>query len=161
MNKTLVLVRHAHRDTSNRELDNGLSDKGYEQAEKVRDYFVERFPKSSPLILSSQKTRCMQTVEPIAHKMKVPVKTSALLMEQAGDLPSETEKEFRTRIKKFCDSWMKSKEDLTIACSHGDWIPEALRYLVDTTTDLKKGGWAEIALIDGKPTLKYLIQKFV
>jgi broad specificity phosphatase PhoE len=158
LNKTLVLVRHAHRDTSDRDQDNGLSDKGFEQSEKILEYFKERFTKTDPILLSSKKCRCVETLEPISKKIKTPIKISPLLMEQEG---TETEKEFRKRVETFCNNWKEGKSELTIVCSHGDWIPLALHYLVDVYTDLKKGGWAEIALVDGKPTLKYLIQKFI
>src|SRR6185312_11499052 len=43
MTKTLVLCRHAHRDNSRRELDNGLTDKGREQAKNIRRFFGDRF----------------------------------------------------------------------------------------------------------------------
>ena len=82
-------------------------------------------------------------------------------MEQGGDNPMESEKEFRIRVKTFCESWIGCKDDLTIACSHGDWIPVAIEYMVELQTDLKKGGWTEFTITDGKPTLKYLIQKMV
>lgn len=162
MNKTLVIIRHAHRDTSHgRDLDNGLDDKGKKQSRKILKYFKERFGKQVPQIYSSRLERCMETVEPIASESKVEVEISPLLVERWIDKANETEKEFQGRIEEFCDEWKKSKATLTVACSHGDWIPEALKYLVATQSELKKGGWAEIEMIDGKPTLSFLIQKFI
>ena len=43
MSKTLVFIRHSHRDNTQRELDNGLSEKGQDQAKAIRRFFMDRF----------------------------------------------------------------------------------------------------------------------
>lgn len=156
----MLLIRHAHRDTSHgREIDNGLDEKGKKQAKKITEYYVERFGAEKAAIYSSRLTRCLETVEPLASRLGVKVQKSPLLIERWMDDPNETERQFSQRIRTFCDEWKESQTTLTIACSHGDWIPEALKYLISVSSDLKKGGWAEIQLKGNTPTLFFLLQK--
>ena len=50
--------------------------------------------------------------------------------------------------------------DLTVVCSHGDWIPSFLMSLLGPTPISAKGGWAEIRLDDSGPVLVWLFQHF-
>lgn len=160
--KTLVIIRHAHRDTSNRSLDNGLSEKGRRQRARLTDYFTERFSGhvgdgGSILVLSSPKQRCRQTVDRIAEAAGTQVRPDARL-DECG--PMEGPHAFRTRIEGFLQWWSESGPDLTVVCSHGDWIPQALEMAVGARAESRKGSWAEVRLIDGRPTLCWLIQTF-
>src|SRR5262245_33981006 len=70
MQKTLILIRHGHRDNSRRELDNGLTEKGQSQAKNIRRFFAERFSGDEIgkglWLVSSPKVRCMETLQPTA-----------------------------------------------------------------------------------------------
>jgi broad specificity phosphatase PhoE len=81
--RKLIIVRHAHRDTSSgRERDNGLSERGREQAKAVSRYFRERFAKETALLLSSPKVRCIETLLPLSDRLDVEVQILDLLDEQ-------------------------------------------------------------------------------
>ena len=158
MNKTLVIIRHAHRDTSKGvELNNGLSDKGRKQVRKLFDFYFERFPEvEKPALLSSARKRCIETLDPLARKLERRLAAHPLLLEQTE---KETSTQFKQRIRRFKREWEKSSSELTVICSHGDWIPFFLKELIGTEVDLKKGGWAEIEWTD-KPRLTWIIQSF-
>jgi 8-oxo-(d)GTP phosphatase len=157
--KTLVIIRHAHRDKDKggRE-DNGLSKKGKRQAQEIAKYFKKKFSdEEKPSIFSSPKLRCVETVEPIAEETKTRIMTSPLLDESEEESPEKFDK----RMQDFLDLWSASEAPLTIACSHGDCIPVMLQKISGNELDLKKGGWAEITLEkNGKPKLKKVIQDF-
>ncbi|MFM8270359.1 MAG: SixA phosphatase family protein [Pseudomonadota bacterium] len=158
MTKTLIIIRHAHRDTDKgRELNNGLSDKGRKQVRKVFDFYFERFPEiEKPILLSSGRKRCMETLEPLARKLERRLTVNPLLMEQTS---KETTAQFKQRVRRFKKEWEKSTAELTLICSHGDWIPVFLKELLGTTIHLKKGGWAEVVQLED-PELTWLIQEF-
>jgi broad specificity phosphatase PhoE len=160
----LILVRHAHRDTSSREADNGLSEKGREQAKELVSVFKKRIGKDSLknsfkdaltgakiVLLSSPKKRCIETLTPFSKKIEVNVTIDPSLDEQK---PEETLGNFEKRITSFLkfvqdldqENKKKSKSsDLHIfICSHGDWLPIALQKLVGVVIDMKKGGVAEV-----------------
>src|ERR1700722_14595820 len=86
MSKTLILIRHGHRDTARRELDNGLDDKGREQAKAIKRFFGERFQpeeyKRGLWFVSSPKLRCVETLQPAAKLFERPVDVNPDLEEQ-------------------------------------------------------------------------------
>lgn len=158
MNRTLVIIRHAHRDTeAGRELNNGLSDKGRKQVRKLFDFYFERFPEiERPMLLTSGRKRCVETLEPLARKLERRLIVNPLLMEQTE---KETTARFKARIRKFKSEWRKSSAELTVICSHGDWIPLFFKELLGTEIHLKKGAWAEVEYIR-EPQLTWLVQSF-
>src|SRR4029079_6552406 len=88
MTKTLVLCRHGHRDNTKRELDNGLTDKGREQAKSIKRFFSERFSdedlKKGVWFVSSPKLRCIETLQPTAKGLDRPVDAHPDLDEQSS-----------------------------------------------------------------------------
>jgi broad specificity phosphatase PhoE len=104
--------------------------------------------------LSSPKRRCVETVEPLAKATRTAVEVSDLLDEQ-----SENDKAFLRRLEKFVVWWTQEPAPLIVACSHGDWIPLCLQRLTGVSTDLKKGGWAEIGDDNGRISLRWLLQE--
>lgn len=161
--KTLILTRHAHRDTSDRAADNGLSPKGRAQARALEERFAEEYPGrkgNAFLVLSSPKRRCVETVRGIARRAGRGVKISQLLTEQGE---GESSRELEARVRKFVEWWKTQAPPRTLICSHGDWLPLALRSLTGAAADMKKGGWAEVVLETGgrrlsQPLLKALLQ---
>jgi len=146
--KTLVLIRHAHRDVTDRDNDNGLSEKGLKQAQEIADHFQKKWSKKDrPLLLSSAKLRCIETLIPLAKNLKTEIEISDDLMEQ---LRSEDETDFLRRIKKFLNKWKTELPSLTVICSHGDWLPLALEQLTGDFIDFKKGAWIQVQLKEGK-----------
>ena len=145
--KILVLVRHAHRDTTVKQADNGLSDKGQKQALRINEELAAKFAGEKACFLSSPKRRCIETLEPLAEEFGKKVKVDPLLDEEG---PDETSSEFIARIKSFLDWWKNKAPKLTIACSHGDWLPEATGLLTGKEADFAKGGWTLLTLHSGK-----------
>jgi broad specificity phosphatase PhoE len=137
----LVFIRHAHRDTSLRSRDNGLSDKGHKQARALVRIFEERVKAEASKIklFSSPKKRCIETLERIADVDDLKIEISPLLDEQ---LDGESDTKFRARVTEFMNqvkSKYKNDDDWVLVCSHGDWLP-----LVLGDVQISKGCWAQV-----------------
>lgn len=161
MSKTLVLIRHAHRDNSQREVDNGLDDKGREQAKSIRRFFMDRFAtdefKRGLWFVSSPKQRCLETLLPTAKGLERSVDVHPDLDEQSL---RESGTAFEARIQHFLQEWKQSKAELTVACSHGDWLPMAAYALLGFPQDFKKGAWLEVEWNGGRAALKWYVPSF-
>lgn len=162
MVKTLVLIRHAHRDTSARELDNGLDEKGREQAKCIKRFFADRFQKGEAdaglWLVSSPKLRCVETLNPLAKALEREVDVHPGLDEQSFKESSEV---FEKRVATFLAEWAKSPAALTVLCSHGDWLPLATQRLMKGLNfDFRKGAWVELEWDTGVSTLKWCIPSF-
>lgn len=161
MRKTLVLIRHAHRDTSQRALDNGLSEKGREQARWLKRFFTERFKVESfndgLWIASSPKLRCLETVMPMAKAVGRSVDPHPDLDEQGA---RESRGAFELRIQSFLREWENSEVAIAIACSHGDWLPLAIHRVLGISGEMKKGSWFEVETEANFTTLKSYIPTF-
>ncbi|MBN8553917.1 MAG: histidine phosphatase family protein [Deltaproteobacteria bacterium] len=150
MKKTLIILRHAHRDTSERSLDNGLDEKGIEQVARLKKFFAENYSVKNPQAFSSPKIRCQETIAAIGK-----FETMDLLDER--DL-KENEKEFLARVEKFMDWWKTEAADFCVICSHGDWIPTFLYKAIREPLDLKKAGLIEMNLVSDEIFLKNIFQ---
>lgn len=161
MSKTLILIRHGHRDNSMRQLDNGLTDKGREQAKAIKRYFTARYEeddvKSSLWLVSSPKIRCVETLLPLSKAMDRTVDIHPHLNEGQ---PGEGSRALEARIQNFLKEWKQSKVEITVACSHGDWIPIAVHQLLGLYVDPKKGSWLEIELESERAELQSYIPSF-
>jgi broad specificity phosphatase PhoE len=113
----LFIVRHAHagrrRDWDGPDWARPLSRKGRRQADGLvkllAPYAVER-------ILSSPYTRCVETVEPLAHALDLAVETADELGEGSGD-----------RQPLGLARTLASTN--AVLCTHGDVIPALLDVL--------------------------------
>lgn len=161
MVKTLILIRHGHRDNSVRTLDNGLSDKGREHAKAIKRFFSSRFHEeelqSGVWFVSSPKLRCVETILPAAKALNREVDVHPLLDEQSSKEPPGRLEE---RVQAFLKEWSKSDVALTVASSHGDWLPLAMFNLVGLHFEPKKGSWFEVEWIGGKASLKWYLPTF-
>ncbi len=146
--RIFILVRHAHRDTDmGRSRDNGLSEKGRDQAKAFRDHFLETYGSKTALLLSSPKKRCLQTLEPLSHKIATPVEVEALLDEQSE---GESFSDLEDRVSLF-QAWREAEEaPLVVASSHGDWIPSFADKTVQQALPLKKGAWLTFEISEKK-----------
>jgi 8-oxo-(d)GTP phosphatase len=136
--KTLIVVRHAHREKdAGKEADNGLSDLGHEQAQRILKRFASEYGDTCPRprLVSSPKIRCMETLRPIADHCDIELEKSPLL-DEGGDLLKSA--------RQFLKDWSDSPDPLTIICSHGDWIPVFMKLATGESLDLGKGGYAVI-----------------
>lgn len=133
----LVLVRHAHRDTSHgRDRDNGLSAKGKKQAAVFAAWAAESLPLDKTAMASSPKVRCMETLEPLGR----PIRRWESLGEQR---PKESDSAFRKRVAGAIEAALRKKAKAVVLCSHGDWLPVAADVLTGHPFDWKKGAWKE------------------
>ncbi|MDR3606319.1 MAG: phosphoglycerate mutase family protein [Oligoflexia bacterium] len=159
MHKTLVILRHAHRDKDlGSKFDNGLSEKGKKQAKLAADLFKKRFcsgkKKTKALLFSSPKKRCQETLAPLAHQLGVDVEILPFLDE------ADSFADLSDHIREFKTFWNACDEPLVVICSHGDWIPAFLDSVTGRPDELAKGGWAQIERESGheKPKLVEIIQ---
>jgi broad specificity phosphatase PhoE len=154
--KTLVLVRHAHRDTMIHDLDNGLSERGKKQAKEVLKAFHAHWKQENDLaLISSPKRRCIETLDPIAQEVAAKVEISSWLDEQER---SESTASFMGRISQFIAWWKEKAPALTIACSHGDWLPVCTAELIGTQVSFEKGAWIVLVVQDDQVQLQALRQ---
>lgn len=154
--KTLIITRHAHRNKpKGGEADNGLSAKGRKQARALAKFYTRVFSRKKARIYSSPKIRCVETIEPIAKKIKVSLET----LDSLNETPTESER--LQKVRAFHSFWLSSDAPLTLICSHGDWIPAYLKSVFGIEIDLDKGGWLEVeqdSNADAKPTLRWIVQ---
>jgi broad specificity phosphatase PhoE len=118
--KTLILIRHAHRDNSVHSLDNGLSEHGHEQVKKMLKFAQHRLKETSPTIFASPKKRCQETVGPLAKELGLKVMVDPRLVERQ---PTEELEHFSDRLDEFLDFWKGECGPVTVICSHADCIP--------------------------------------
>jgi broad specificity phosphatase PhoE len=154
--KTLILVRHAHRNTDDASRDNGLSDKGEEQVKKLIKFAKNRLEGTKPFILSSPKKRCQETIGPVAKELGIKLEIDNRLTEHA---PGENSALYQARIDEFLNFWKYECPEVTIICSHGDWLPVAIQKLTGAKIGMKKSGWCEIEYIGGESFLTWIVQK--
>ena len=116
---TLLLVRHAvalrRSDWTRPDHLRPLTPRGYQQADGLpallAGYGVDR-------VLSSGFTRCVETVQPLAATLAVPVEELPQLAEGAGAAAAEL---------------LASLDGVVVACTHGDVVPDLLRVLAPGT----------------------------
>jgi len=162
MGKTLVLIRHAHRDTQVRSADNGLSPKGLRQTEALTGFFKRRheamnWDLESGLFVSSPKKRCLETLQPLAGTLNQKVTLNSDLIEQES---GESFVQLQSRIENFLE-WFKDRgPSWCLACSHGDWIPLALHATLKMDLEIKKASWLELEFSRGQFELKWFIPSF-
>lgn len=134
--KRLYLVRHAHRAVTDRSLDNGLTDKGREQSLRIRDWFARSGLPPPKILLTSPRTRCRETLEPLALALGTRLIVDAGLEEQRED---ESAAGLGARVLKWLEAWLASDSEMTIACSHGDWIPLLVGICSGKRMEISKG----------------------
>jgi 8-oxo-dGTP diphosphatase len=120
----LYLVRHAHAGTQDHgpepDQDRQLSERGWRQAEGLRDQLADR---DIGRLIASPFRRCVQTLEPLARHLGLPVDVDERLAERAA----------------AADALALAAEVRAhgaVLCSHGDVIPDVLERLLATGTKL-------------------------
>lgn len=162
MNKTIVFIRHGHRDTEDRRLDNGLTEKGQKQAKRLAQFYSKRFQKmnfeeSDLMLLTSPKKRCIETLKPIEQACGFSLSQSEELIEAQG---GETFEDLSDRVSRFVEWWKVEGPPLTIVCSHGDWLPIAVHKLLGSVVYFKKGGWLELDWVEDQAHLRWYLPTF-
>jgi 8-oxo-dGTP diphosphatase len=121
----LYLVRHAHAGSRGGEVpgldeDRELSERGWRQAEAVCS---ELAPQKIGRLVSSPFRRCVQTLEPLAGKLGIPVEVDQRLAERATAADALA---LATEVR----------DTGAVFCSHGDVIPDLLEHLLAHGTKL-------------------------
>lgn len=114
----LYLVRHAdaghRRDFDGPDRERPLSERGWRQAEGLAEQLADA---GIVRLLASPFLRCMQTLEPLARRVGIPVEPERRLAEGSGAVsPLELAEQLRAAP--------------VVLCSHGDVIPDVLDELV-------------------------------
>jgi 8-oxo-dGTP diphosphatase len=111
---TVLLVRHARAGSRKHwdgpDIERPLSKKGWRQAEGLVD-MLTRYPVQR--ILSSPYVRCVQTVEPVAEKLKVEIEPRPELAEGAP-------------VDAVIALLREMGGSTVIWCTHGDIVPAVL-----------------------------------
>ncbi len=112
---TIYLVRHGSagsRDDSNpADHDRALDDAGVEQAAKLTEWLRHE---EITRILSSPFRRCVQTVQPLADELGLPVELTDWLAETAD-------------VDQSWKAVAALADECAVLCSHGDVIPDLIR----------------------------------
>ncbi len=120
----VYFVRHAkageRRTWQGDDLERPLSKAGWKQAQALGKRLQK---KGATELVSSPYLRCIQTLEPLASGLHVPVLADERLLEGAG---FEGALELLTEVA-----------DGAVLCSHGDVIPETLQALVRRGMEVK------------------------
>lgn len=141
-----ILIRHGHKSMNPPENPN-LSSQGFDQAKKLYKLTNEQILPKPTTCWYSEKVRTKETLAELIHNynIKHEIKTELNLKE-----PTETLQQFRSRIQKllnYCTYQAKepkNKTQVIYACTHYDWIEEALT-LIDSDKNLSSfeySGWA-------------------
>ena len=104
------------------------------------------------MLISSPKRRCIETLDPLSQATGALIRVSKDL-DEGGDC--------REKSTRALADWRRHDDPITVFCSHGDWIPEALEAWCGLQSELKKGGWAQFESEDAEARLKltWLIQE--
>ena len=109
---TLLLVRHAvalrRRDWAKPDSSRPLTPRGYRQAEALPD-LLSAYPIAR--ILSSPSLRCVETIQPLAARLGLPIEEVPQLSEGAGASVA---------------ALLGDLAGVVVLCSHGDVLPELL-----------------------------------
>ena len=129
-------------------MDNGLSEKGFEQVEKLKKKYLSGELLAGGYFFSSPKKRCIETLQPLSLLTKKNLEIKGGLNEQGTH---EDYALFLKRINSFiieCLTFSGSSSVLYL-CSHGDVIPILIEQLTGKQVSVEKGKALTIAF-DGK-----------
>lgn len=124
-------------------MDNGISERGAQQVDALVEYWIPKIQTQHALCLSSPKLRCIETIGPLAAALSTGVEVDPRLDEQRSS-PPEGNVAYGARLGGFIQWWQQQAPTLTIACSHGDWIPDVVDLLVGEQIAIGKGCWVEV-----------------
>jgi len=144
MKRWQLYIRHAHRDTADRFLDNGLSEKGFRQVGELVDEVRAHSPLRKPeRILSSPKLRCLETAQGVADWAGVEVEVEELLDEQG---PTESTRAFLGRIAEFIARYRDLEASAFV--SHGDVLPLIADRAGRGPIEIRKSGYFWVSCDD-------------
>lgn len=152
MNRYLVLIRHAHRETDQgREKNNGLSTKGLKQAQRLSKrltpWIAQRAAKAGTKapgvqLISSPALRCQETLAPLAKALKCKIALEPRLGE---------DNDVSGRAQVLLSQWRLAVKDgpaarVTVWSSHGDLLPVVFGLAIGREIEFRKGAYAVLSL---------------
>lgn len=134
----IVFLRHGHRDTNVRDIDNGLDEKGWRQVQDLKEQFIQGALPHGEVYYSSPKKRCRETIEPLA---KLAGKNMIVAQKLNEREDAESEKQFLKRIHFFIEELLSNADNYKCIylCSHGDVLPMMIDALTGQWREVKKG----------------------
>ncbi len=134
----LLFFRHAERFQTPPE-DPLLTPRGLLQAEELKNLVALGQFSRPQKIMTSPRTRAIQTATPLAQFLKVPLQVSTDLDEKQN---LENLKSFGLRIQRFINE-LEQLSGTALIVTHFDWIEEALLYIPSeiSLTDDKYHHW--------------------
>ena len=135
MSSWQLFIRHAHRPTFDRDLDNGLSEKGQEQGRRLVKFLKKegRLDKIAGLC-SSPRLRCVETAEFVAEATGLELVIDEQLDERGQ---SESDRDFQKRVRTFAERALNMKR--VCFFSHGDILPFLAEIYGEEDVQIKKG----------------------
>ena len=124
----LFLLRHGTRPYTHGDVP--LNEQGKEEANALASHEALQGVEK---IISSPKKRAIMTVEPLAHRLGLPI-------EIHGDLDQmnrlESQGDFKSRITRFLE-FLESQNQNTLVCSHSDWLTLATHLLPSDSLEVQ------------------------
>lgn len=147
----IYLVRHAaagrRKDWRGDDMKRPLSKRGRNQAQDIGGFLADA---QVARLISSKCVRCVQTLEPAARLLGVPIEQNKALLDVE-------------RIKKLAKLLQSLGDAPAALCSHGDVIPALLEFLGESGTTLEderksaKGSiWAIDVADESFPAARYI-----
>ncbi len=152
MKKTLILLRHGSKNIDDRLVDSGLNHHGRIQSKTVVSFYLERFSQKHPDLVSSERLRCQETLVPMSERLGVDVQIDPHLTEQKTN---ESHQDFVQRMLRFKKGFEDSENPVTVACTHGDWIPLFTDLTIKKMIHPGYVGWIELVYEDEKYELQH------
>lgn len=135
MTQRLILFRHAWRLS----MSDSLRPEANEQISRRAEYFKALLENSSVHFMSSPKSRCKESIQPICRALGSDFELNSDLEERR---PSEDFRSFVSRVHLSLAHCIESvKADFLFLCSHSDWLYEAILYLSDLRISLSEACW--------------------
>jgi broad specificity phosphatase PhoE len=150
MNQSLILLRHSQRQGASDQ----LTQHGLEQSKNRGNFFFQLYG-SEVTLLSSPKSRCLQSLERICTLSQ---KAPRVIEELSERFPVEDAQDFKKRVDQSLYRILSHQSEFPIIlCSHSDWLSVAATHLLDLDISFLEGSWVRLSKEAAGWTLKELI----
>jgi len=130
----IYIFRHAQKAVDFTS-DPDLTESGHFQAEALLRKILNRELAMPTELYVSPKIRTHSSFRPLSQHLNLPLQITEDLNEQTGE---ESLSAFRQRILAFFENHSRKPDAVVYACSHYDWVVEAMAVL-PADTDLTTG----------------------
>jgi len=127
----IYIFRHAQKATDFSS-DPDLTESGHAQAEALLKKVLQKDLAMPTELYVSPRIRTHSTFRSLSQHLNLPLQMTEDLAEQTGE---ESLSAFRQRILAFLENHSRKKDAVVYACSHYDWVVEAMT-VIPADTDL-------------------------